>query len=464
MPIWSLTAERLEKLKEAIRKKKAEYDDLNAKSDKDLWCEDLAAFEAEWERHLALNAEIQTNIRRMGRRVSKKIGAGGGGRGKKAKGADDDYEPEKKGRKKAAPKVETKTAQRFAEMFSAKPKVKKEEQPEAVELSDNFSDDDFAALSRSKPAAAKPAAAKPAAAKPVATKPAAAKASQSRSASEARSISVPRSISQAPSISQYEEAEVVPVPVRNKRAAASKARTLFDASSDSDEDDDKMLGDVGALVKGIGSKPSGESSARVSLHAMSRPDSSHGNTGSGAASKPKIKSAKLFDFGSDDETNYELLAKPSPLKAGSQGPGDDDEDDLAPPKSKPAVKASATDVKKRGRPAGAKNKEEGKAVSKHKIALKAATTTSTLSPAAKRYAAKKKALNDSDDDMEDSFADESIAPRPAARARPGRAAAANRKVIIDDEDSSMSVDEQDEEEEEEEEEESDDPFQVEDDD
>ncbi|KAM0484337.1 hypothetical protein ACHAPX_001760 [Trichoderma viride] len=468
MPIWSLTAERLEKLKDAIRKKKAEYDELNAKSDKDLWCEDLAAFEAEWERHLALSAEIQTNIRRMGRRVSKKIGAGAGGRGKKAKGADDDYEPEKKGRKKAAPKVETKTAQRFAEMFSAKPKVKKEkeEQPEAVELSDNFSDDDFAALSRSKPAASKPAAAKPAAvkpAKPVATKPAAAKPSQSRSASEARSISVPRSISQAPSISQSEEPEVVPVPVRNKRAAASKAKTLFDASSDSDEDDDKMLGDVGALVKGIGSKPSGEPSARVSLHAMSRPDSSHGNTG--AVSKPKIKSAKLFDFDTDDETNYELLAKPSPLKAGSQGPGDDDEDDLAAPKSKPAVKASAVDAKKRGRPAPAKNKDEGKAVSKHKVQLKAATTTSTLSPAAKRYAAKKKALNDSDDDMEDSFADESVAPRPAARARPGRAAAANRKVIIDDEDSSMSVDEQDEdEEEEEEEEESDDPFMVEDDD
>ncbi|PTB45651.1 hypothetical protein M441DRAFT_131000 [Trichoderma asperellum CBS 433.97] len=427
MPIWSLTAERLEKLKDAIRKKKAEYDELDAKSDKDLWCEDLAAFEAEWEKHLALNAEIQTNIRRMGRRVSKKIGAGGGGgRGRKAKGDDDEYEPEKKGRKKAAPKVETKTAQRFAEMFSAKPKVKKEEQPEAVELSDNFSDDDFAALSRSKPAVAKPAAAKPAAVKPAASKPAAAKPLQSRSVSE----------------------------------------TLFDASSDSDEDDDKMLGDVGALVKGIGSKPPGESSARVSLHAMSRPDSSHGNTSSGALSKPKIKSAKAFEFDTDDETNYELLAKPSPLKATSQGSGeDDDEDELTAAKSKPAVKASVSaETKKRGRPAGANSKAEGKAVSKHKVTLKAATTTSTLSPAAKRYAAKKKALNDSDDDMEEAFADESIAPRPAARARPGRAAAANRKVIIDDEDSSMSVDEQDEEEEEEEEEESDDPFQIDDDD
>ncbi|PTB70795.1 type II DNA topoisomerase [Trichoderma citrinoviride] len=391
MPIWSLTAERLEKLKDAIRRKKAEYDELAAKSEKDLWCEDLSAFEAEWEKYLALSAEIQTNIRRMGRRVSKKIGAGGG-RGKKPK-ADDDYEPEKKGRKKAAPapKPETKTAQRFAEMFSAKPKPKKESQPEVVEL-DDFSDDDFAALSRSKPAPAK--------------------ASASQSTSKA--------------ISQ--------------RAAASKARTLFDADSDSDEDDDKMLGDVGALVKGI-DKPSGETSARLSLHTMSRPDSSHGNTSTGAVSKSKAKSAKAFDFDSPDETNYEMLAKPSPYKPKKGDEASDDDDILGTSsnaaKSKPAVKASVTEsllsTKKRGRVP----KPKDKAASRVKTTLNPAPTLNTLSPAAMRYAAKKaamKARKDEDDDMEFDEEDASIAPRPAARERPGRAAAAKRKVIIDDED------------------------------
>ncbi|KAL7784854.1 DNA topoisomerase [Trichoderma ceciliae] len=450
MPIWSLTAERLAKLKDAILRKKAEYDELEAKSDKDLWCEDLNGFEVEWEKYLALSAEIQTNIRRMGRRVSKKIGAGGG-RGRKPK-AEDEYEPEKKGRKKAAPaikapavKAETKTAQRFAEMFSAQPKAKKVAQPDAVELSDNFSDDDFAALSRSKTAAAK--------------------------------ASQPRSLS----LSQSEEPEVVPV--RNKRAAASKARTLFDADSDSD-DDDKMLGDVGALVKGI-DKPSGESSGRLSLHAMSRPDSSHGNTSSGTVSKPKAKSAKSFDFDSPDETNYEMLAKSSPLKTakknddGSQASDDDDDnddDDLIPPskagKAKPAVKVSAASsslaaTKKRGRQTAAKSKAESKAaskvaskaVSKPKAAIKAAVTATTLSPAAKRYAAKKKALkedSDMDVDVDEDEEDESIAPRPAARGRPGRTAASKRKIIIDDDDSSMMIDQQ--------EEESDDPFVVDDDD
>ncbi|UKZ73768.1 hypothetical protein TrVFT333_001418 [Trichoderma virens FT-333] len=465
MPIWSLTAERLEKLKDAIRRKKAEYDELEAKSDKDLWCEDLTAFEAEWEKHLALSAEIQTNIRRMGRRVSKKIGAGGG-RGKKAKD-DDEYEPEKKGRKKAAPavKTETKSAQRFADMFSAKPKVKKESEPEVVELSDNFSDDDFAALSRSKPAPAKKASesrpkASESTSKASDSKASDSKASDSKASESGSKASELRVFSLSPSV----EPEVVPV--RNKRAAASKARTLFDASSDSDDDDDKMLGDVGALVKGI-DKPSGESAGRLSLHTMSRPDSSHGNTSSGTISKPKAKSAKAFDFDSPDETNYEMLAKPSPFKPASNGEeASGDEDDLGLPSKAKAAASSSLTAAKRGRPTGAKSKTESKTeskpvnklVGKTKVALKAATTASTLSPAAKRYAAKKKALEDDSDAEEDEF-DESIAPRPAARSRPGRAAAANRKVVIDD-DSSMVIDEDDDEEEEE----SDDPFVVDDDD
>ncbi|KAL6884131.1 type II DNA topoisomerase [Trichoderma longibrachiatum] len=642
MPIWSLTAERLEKLKDAIRRKKAEYDELEAKSEKDLWCEDLAAFEAEWEKYLALSAEIQTNIRRMGRRVSKKIGAGGG-RGKKPK-ADDDYEPEKKGRKKAAPapKPETKTAQRFAEMFSSKPKPKKESQTEVVELSDDFSDDDFAALSRSKPAAAK-ASGSQATSKPIAqsqseesevvparTKRAAAskartlidadsdsdefdfddemidvgpKASRSRTtskpqpqseepeeepeeepkaaparnkraaaskakplidadseaddfefddemldvgpkASGSRTTSKPQSQSEEPeekpkaaparnkraaaskakpwvdvdsgaddfefddemldvgtkasgsratskpvSQSQSEEPEVAParskraaaskaktlfdadsdsdddddkilgkgkakasgsrsiskpvskpqseepevVPGRNRRAAASKARTLFDADSDSDEDeDDKMLGDVDALVKGIG-KPSGETSGRLSLHTMSRPDSSHGNTSTGALPKPKAKSAKAFDFDSPDETNYEMLAKPSPYKPKNVDEASDDDEILGvsskAAKAKPAAEAPEEEesllAKKRFR-----RPKKPKAVGKVKALVKDAPTVATLSPIALRYAAKKAVI------------DKERADRAAAKAaaegedgsgpsRPRRAAAAKSKAVID---------------------------------
>ncbi|KAI5463273.1 DNA topoisomerase [Mariannaea sp. PMI_226] len=451
MPIWSLTAERLQKLNDAIDRKKLEHDELLALTEKDLWCRDLDELEAVWENQLALDAEIKTNIRRLGRRASKKIGAG---RGRKAKGADDDYEPETKsrGRPKAAAKatakasvpikVETKSAQRFAEMFGgAKPKIKEEKDSEVMELSDNFSDDDFAALGRSKTAA---------------------KASEPQSQSQSQS--------------QSEEV----MPVRAKRAAASKARTVLD--EDSESDDDQMLGDVGALVKGIG-KPDGEStSGRLSLYAMSRPDSSHG-AGSSSLPKPKAKSAKSFDFDSQDDTNYEMLAKSSPHKTATKGDhideflSDDDDDPVS--AAKPAVSkttslsstvAGLSTVKKgRGRPTGAKNKTKDEA--KPKPAVKASVLAAakkpsktlskqtTLSPAAKAYAArkavKKPIEDDSDEDMEEPS---SPPPRAAARSRPGRAATRRPIVIDDDEDSSM-MEQQDQDDDE-----SDDPFEVDDDD
>ena len=82
MPIWSLTLERLEKLKSMIAAKKAEHDELDALSEKDLWCNDLDEFEAEWEAQLKLDvarafyaaalsdrlvtiAESTTNLRRL---------------------------------------------------------------------------------------------------------------------------------------------------------------------------------------------------------------------------------------------------------------------------------------------------------------------------------------------------------------------------------------------------------------
>ncbi|KJZ79767.1 DNA topoisomerase 2 [Hirsutella minnesotensis 3608] len=428
MPIWSLTLERLERLKTAIANKKAEHDDLLAKSEKDLWCADLDDFIVEWENQLAIDAEIQTSIRRMGRRVSKKIGAG---RTRKPKD-EDAYEPEKKarGKTKVAVKTETKSAQRFAEMFGSKPKVKKEVAEEAVELSDNFSDDDFAALSRSKSSNTK--------------------SSQARSASQ----SVPPA--EAP-----EEAEVG----RTKRVAASKAKTLFEVSSDSD-DDDEMLGDIGAMVKGIG-KSEGERDGRLSLYAMNRPESSHGASGSSALPKLKTKASKsTFDADSPDDTNYEMLARSSPHKTAPKADIVDsflsDDDPIAPAKA-PVAKASSSSAaaskadsglsvvkKARGRPAGAKNK------TKAEVKTKAVAKPTTLSPAAKAYAAKKvvkkKFLGD-DSDSDEMAAPPSPVAKPAAR-RPGRAAAARRPIVVE-EDSSLMLEEQDDE--------SDDPFEVDDD-
>lgn len=453
MPIWSLTQERLDKLKDAIARKKAEHDDLLALSEKDLWCQDLDEFMAEWDNQQALEAEIKTNIRRLGRRVSKKIGAGNA-RSRKAKD-DDEYEPDKKsrGRPKAAAakvpakvvakpvvKAEPKTAQRFAEMFGSKPKPKsklKQETQDLMELSDNFSDDDFAALGRSKPTSTKPV----------------------QLSSEESEMEPPRSV----------------------RAAASRARAMFD--DDSESNDDQMLGDVGNLVKGIG-KPVADSDTpgRFGLHAMNRPDSSQANGSMNGLPKTKAKSAKSFDFDDMDDTNYEMLAKSSPHKAATQDDHIDsflsDDDPIASTAKKPAparsnLSSSAAPpglslVKKvRGRPAGAKAKEADtrpKAAPKTttKAAPKAAAKAApkapaktllkqkTLSPAAKAYAAKKaikQSLLDSDEDMAEPS---SPPPKAVPRGRPGRAAAARRPVVIDDDSSLMDQDDD----------ESDDPFEM----
>ncbi|KAF4587450.1 DNA topoisomerase 2 [Ophiocordyceps camponoti-floridani] len=394
MPIWAMTLERLEKLKAAIANKKAEHDELEAKSPKDLWCADLDAFTTEWDNQLAIDAEIQTSIRRMGRRLSKKIGAGSN---RKAKD-DDAYEPEKKPRgkaKAAVVKTETKSAQRFADMFSSKPKVKKEATTSASAAAkvdeDNFSDDDFAALSKGKASAAKSS-------QPAATQ------------------------SKMPSLAE-------PTEGRSKRAAASKAKTMFSLSDS--EDDDQLLGDIGAMVKGIG-KPEADASTRFSLHAMNRPESSHG----GGPSKLKTKASKS-SFDDADDTNYEMLARSSPAKAGAKkdvidsflSDEDDFEDDVR--------AAPKTELKAPAPPA--------------------------LSPAAKAYAARKGARrpvisDDEDDEDDDEVMVSAPAPKakPVARARPGRAAAARRPIVVDDGDSSMLMLAEDDDE-------SDDAFEVEDD-
>ncbi|KAL1901317.1 DNA topoisomerase 2 [Sporothrix stenoceras] len=425
MAIYSFTQERLERLKKQIDAKKEQYDELNSKSEKDLWCTDLDEFMKEWENQLMLDADVQTTIRRMGRRASKKIGAGG--RGRKVKD-EDDYVEKKPAR---APKVSAamkalnaakpveKTSQRFAEMFSAKPKAK----PAASQklggdgAEDDFSDDDFAAL-------AKPKKGKAAAPAPIAA------------------------ADRVVDLSDDEMDEVVPTIAsavaggRTKRAAATKAKTwTLDSESDPEEDDDdEMLGDVGAMVKGIGGSEAKASSSsangRLSLFAMSRPETSQGdNSGSGSSLPKTVRpkpSTKSFDFDSHDDTNYEALALSSPRKSTKgdddvKSEDDDDDDDVRPSGNKSAINSTALSIgstlakKGRGRPAGGakpRPKEEPK---------KSAAASTQLSPAAKAYATKKAqaraALFDSDDSMDDM--EEAIVQRkPAAKATATKAAAA----------------------------------------
>ncbi|KAF2969524.1 hypothetical protein GQX73_g4046 [Xylaria multiplex] len=443
MPIWSFTQERLDRLKEQILKKKEEHDELQALSEKDLWCKDLDDFEEIWDNQLKLDAEITTGLRRMSRYRNKK----GAGRGRKVKD-DDDFmptvarsRPGAKSTAKPTAKVTKLTEKVIEKKAKPAPKSslfsKNRPRTDGTEDSDSdpFSDNDLVALKKNIP------------------------------------------------VKEEEDDGAVSALARTKRAVATKAKYTVLDDDDSDDDIDKMdidVGDVGDLLKTVGSNNGDASKAsRLSLFPMSRPESSHGDS---AAVKTKNKPSKASDFkfddfDSNDDTNYEMLAKGTPHKKARNDDVDSflSDDDLPPapkfsskakaintvpeelkPKSKPATSASAsasaavTAAKKvRGRPAGTKNKAKDDAPTKKAAAPK----TTQLSPAAKAYAAKKSKPQskkddfdmNSDEDTVEADDPESPPPRPAARGRPGRAAAAKSKPIYvvddDDEDDSMQADE-----------------------
>ncbi|KAF2145209.1 uncharacterized protein K452DRAFT_284608 [Aplosporella prunicola CBS 121167] len=111
MAIWSLTVERVEKLRKQIGDKEEEVDTLIKKSPKDLWNADLDAFVAEWHQQLEDEANNSKKSRRKGRRASAKLRIGGKGPAAKKRKADDsdamsddDFEIKPKKPTKAAPK------------------------------------------------------------------------------------------------------------------------------------------------------------------------------------------------------------------------------------------------------------------------------------------------------------------------------------------------------------------------
>lgn len=547
MQIYSLTLERLERLRRQIADKKAEHDELEALDEKDLWCKDLDAFVEEWENQMRLDDEIRSNIRKMGRRTSRKIGAGKGAR---KKAGDDDYDPGKKKTKAVTKKVAVpfqstqqrlfsteakkpkpvgtdgansdfddddfaslkKTASKATTKTTSKPAVAKVPSP-VVDISDD--DTDFAALapSRSKRAAAKkpipvdlsdeeedddddfvvpaPTTSKPAAAKkpsPVdsfdedgddnvlpikpqrkaatAKKPAPIDLSDDDSDSvlptkiqtKAATAKKPSSDESAPE-QEASVDDVVPAAGRSKRAAAVKKKTwvFSDDEDESQDGGDDLLGDVGAMVRGIGEPAAASTNGRLSLFAMSR--SEHGNP---VVPKLKTKQSRTFDLDSPDDTNYELLAKSSPQKPPEidELMSDDEEAPAATKTSSAKSKPSKTPLnvvagqtkKARGRPAGTKGKAKEDKPAK----------PVQLSPAAKAYAAKTKGgskaaskgkknvfdFDDEEDEDSDVLMDDSPPPQPAARtSRPGRAAAKAKTYVVDDDESMSDADDFDEDEE-----------------
>ena len=105
MPLWSLTKERVEKLRRQIGDKEMEIDELIKLSKEDLWKRDLEDFLAEWRFQLEDEERREKKMANIGRRTSNKLKTAGRGpaqKKRKAYGDDDDSDFAAPKAKKAA--------------------------------------------------------------------------------------------------------------------------------------------------------------------------------------------------------------------------------------------------------------------------------------------------------------------------------------------------------------------------
>ena len=334
MPIWSLTKERIDRLQKQISEREAEVDSLSKLTPQDIWKKDLDDFINEWRFQLEDEANRQKKAAKMGRRTSKKVNVGIGGRKRKANNSDDsDFDAAPKTKKAAASKP---LPGGMLNYLVEKDKTKKPTKPKAPTAAQKFAqkaieedwfgpskktDDSGAAdgdediwmptmdgnaeAKKSKP----PTALKPTASKP--KKP-------------------------SPIESDLESSPAQPAAGHKPRRAAATKPAKYALSDSSDSDGDF---DVGAMVKGIGSTADTNSRPLFS-ETMSRP-------GSSAGLPRKSTAGRLDAFDVDaDETDYTKLAPPTT----SKGPAatarhtilsdDDDEDKSLLASSPPPAKLS----------------------------------------------------------------------------------------------------------------------------
>lgn len=472
MAIWSLTQERVEKLRKQIGDKEEEIDTLIKLSPKDIWNVDLAAFVEEWNTQLDEEVKRKKKIAGITRRASKKLGIDGGkGKKKKRKVGDTDSDDDSGSdfgpvKKKAKPKTtggllsylrqdsepvkkpSATDALKSSSAFgtTAAPKqgsllthlVKKESTPQL----DGASDDASVALEPAPVPA--PVAGVKRGRKPgtkVVKKPPVIDADDDDSDVFA---------AVAKDLEKKKPAETITTS-RTGRAAATKKAPTYNLDSDSDGDE---LGDISMMVKTIGA--GSKNVPLLKATSTARP-TSKGSARSASATGAAKASKKNSPIDSDDETNYEgLMPTPSSKKPAPRTvndtimSSDEDNSDLQ------VMRPVPTKVAPKPKPAASK------LVPKPKVpSAVTAPKTTALSPAAKAYAAKlaktsgapakaapkakKPVVVVSDDDMEDDtimnelLSDEDEpTPKPAARApaaRPGRrAAAAPTKYVVSDDD------------------------------
>ncbi|USW49152.1 Putative ribosomal protein S5 domain 2-type [Septoria linicola] len=475
MPIWSLTQERVEKLKRQIGDKEEEITDLTSKSAHDLWKADLGALRDEWNNALEEEKKRDKKIKSRGRRASAKLGIAGKAGKKRKADESDDYSDEDFGAKK--PKTTKSKALGGLLAMSADikpagsyPLVNGVEQkpvaaPPAVAAKQTTLESAFKVpepISKvdKSAATAKPRGRPKKAAEDTdsdAIKPAPAKKAGRAKKVVDSDVDMDDDDDVFAAVAKEAASKPAPAPARGGRAAAQKAKKYTMDSDDDSESDggNDMLADVSEMVKGVGNVSTETGGSRLfhtSAPATSRPTSSHGL-------KAKPSKRALADI-SDDETDWAQLAQNSPQKVANRTILSDNEDSMdidVPVKAaqKPAPKPAA-------KPKAAPKAKEPAALKPKKAPAPAPAKPAALSPAAKAYEAKrqakagasKKKLPSSDDEAEDddvdqianeilSDDDEDSPVKPAARSRRAATTTAKSKYTIDSDDEEDEASEDD---------------------
>ena len=396
MPMWSLTQERVEKLRRQIGDKEIEIDVLIKLSKEDIWNRDLDDFINEWRFQLEDEERRARKAAGLGRRVSAKLATGGGraaaSRKRKAVNGDDpddeDFGGPKTKKTAAAKKKEpqTNSLMNFLNKSSAKPSAS----PAADGTGD--SDDDFdmdiEVLPKKSRAAAKPKAQPkeeddfldideiPQASRASAQLSAAPSADRDpfdmdidmdvdeapkpkpaakAAAKPAAKPAAKRGPKPKPKVDEDSDDDFLEIAKAEAAKPATSARARkpvkYSAPSDSESDNgDDLLGDVSQMVKGIG----GDSGADSRQLFPERPRS-----GSAASLKAAPKSTKVNDEFDPDETDYSKLIpqnsprrsiqiKPKDAKVDNEDEDDGDDEPVKPtargkaaPKAKPGPKPKA---------------------------------------------------------------------------------------------------------------------------
>jgi DNA topoisomerase II len=501
MPLWSLTQERVEKLKRQIGDVEVEVDKLIKLSKEDLWKKDLDSFIDEWRVQLDDEHKRKRRINNMGRRTSTKVkvaASGPANRRRKGQGGndDDDFDDGPKSKKPAPLKV------RKIEV----PAVKKEGALNNWLTSGNGTQGKHPPRSHDGNSSEMEP-------EPEKTRGKAVESKKARPAAKAKAVPVP---------DDSDSDEILTKPVARKaRAAASKPIRYGGGESDSDDSNgDDLLGDITNMVKGL---PGGDHKPSTDTKSLFSTSRAIPNSSASLKPPPSVATKKYAEISDDDDTNFMALvpqqsprrsinvtknalltddedeeedeirplttntarsqaikaSKPAPPakakvtgKSESETEAGDDEDDMVTTKPKPKPRpAAASKAPKAAAQKPAAAKKDPPPPKKTKAPAK--KLPNQLSPAAKAYAAKqakhikKTKLLDSEDEEDaiDAMADDLLdspinavgvgakeddsdgedeLPVKQTSARPARRAAVVKKkpvyVLSDDDDEEVDED------------------------